>query len=110
MNIGAVFENSSNLINTSITIEGWLFSGESTFVASERDAASNESSILNVSHEIQELLLDCVPVYVGGKYLYHDECEITGVLRGNIDGSLTIEPVILKVCRGPDETFTIEVE
>ncbi len=79
MDIRSIIASAPDQLGKEIHLSGTLFSGESTFVT-DGDPQSSFQVALPFPL-VQDALLDSVPVYLGGQFLYVDSCSITGILR-----------------------------
>ncbi|UAA37612.1 hypothetical protein KIH87_12920 [Paraneptunicella aestuarii] len=92
----------NEFIGRQVTVTGVIFVNleNKSFIKTTRES---ELSI-NVNYSFAERLLDVVPCYVGGEYLYSDECEIEGRLEFYNNELYLNELNFIKIFRD-DEVF-----
>ena len=94
MDVHTTIQNAKQLLGQLIEVSGYILSGSTTALHASDDPSS--ASIALPHPELQELLLNHVPVYLGGNFAYRDACLVKGVLQAS-EGQLKIEPTALTI-------------
>ena len=94
-------------VDSQLRVEGLLvIEGDDCYIVSGRDARQNRIDLYG--DDIIDALLDEVPCYIGGDFLYEDEAIVEGVLKNNGSGNgYILSNIKMIVLYRGDEEFII---
>ncbi len=102
-----VFKNSESLLEQTLELEGWLLSGNETCIQESETTSDHK---LRLPHKItQRALIDHVPAYLGGKWLYSGYCSVVGRLSF-VNNQLFIRPNTLTFKNLESEIYIIKFQ
>ena len=104
--------SSDDLAISQYTVSGILYSGGSDKVWLAPDNSEEhryEQSVKIFDLELFDTLLDNVPVYVGGKYIYKDFVEMTCFVRIE-EGSIVIDKASKVIIKRGKDVYSFDKE
>lgn len=110
MRVSEAIANATALLGQEVEVVGQLVSNaEATYVEGEESLGSLPSRISLPHPDVQDALLDRVPVLLGGPNLYDESCLVVGSLIAQTPGSLQLAPTRIELRSRAGEIFKITV-